>query len=362
MGINSKRIINVAKTDHAMLNDHLTSLLGQRSISKLEGFQWFAKSADLKFHSVTIDKIKANEQKLRSTFPFHLFKATINTLRVFLDHGGMDFHGEVFFSVASLIMKKIRGNPDTANRQVVFLISEWFGEASGLRVFWSKYVTKNSLPAEIRWVPMQNYYEQIVQRYSCGKDSTTAANLHYDLRVIVTSIASTTNFLKCASPYANNSRYIFVIHRPHNPLQRVAALYWNNSYVASQSTANLQHIPLDRLFTPSLMPIGSTPPRCSERPVAIIQGGIATRRILTELLWLLDHIPVINITIRILSLEKLPNAISVDDDRIDFRQKLAMTEFHESFQGAAFILPLIFPGGNATASYLQGHPTSSIAY
>jgi hypothetical protein len=39
------------------------------------------------------------------------------------------------------------------------------------------------------------------------------------------------------------------------------------------------------------------------------------------------------------------------------------TFYHESFQGAAFILPLV-PGaaGNDPMGYLHNHPTSSIAY
>ena len=363
MGLPPEKIINVARNYLQFpLNDHLSSLLGRHSVSRLQSIEWFSRTVDLKYNAVKPSQVHDNVVRLRSSFPYHLFKPTLRTTYVFLDHGDVAYHGEVFYSVALLVVNKLRSRSSADDLRVVFLISESFGEKSGLRAFWSKYVSSHELPAVVRWVPMDDYYQAIVKRQGCGRDSTVAAHLHYDLRVIVTSTSSNKKFMTCTLPYANNTRHIFVIHRPQSPLQRPAALYWNNSYVASQSMANIRCIPPERLFTPSVMPIAPTPPDCSKRPVAIVQGGIATRRVVTELIWLLKHTPTINITIRILSRQDLPSVLPADDDRIDFRKQLTMTEFHEAFLGAAFIMPLIFPGVNATESYLQGHPTSSVAY
>ena len=288
---------------------------------------------------------------------------TLNLTRsfdVFLDHGGVDYHAEVFFDVASLVLQKQQ--EENPGRNITFIVSNTFAEKSGLKRFWQKYVTMESLAgAQVQWQPLDHFYQPILRYKRCFKDNATAHAIHYDLRVIVTSVVhADANFSKCCAIYANNSRYMFIIHRPHEGDQRAAALSWNNSFVASQAEANRRAIEKERLFTPHRMPLSPSPPDCSQRPVAVVQGGM-NRRELIELEWLLRHTPKWNVTIRVLTKRELSNKIT-KDGRIDFRRSLDMTEFHEAFLGASFILPLIMPGKGQSSEYLQGHPTSTIAY
>jgi hypothetical protein len=85
---------------------------------------------------------------------------------------------------------------------------------------------------------------------------------------------------------------------------------------------------------------------------------------MTELKVLYDINPPLNFLVKVRSKSKMSYEwFSEDQQRGDFVAHASMISFHESFMGAAFILPLIPGADNGDPrGYLHNHPTSSIAY
>jgi hypothetical protein len=361
LGFPARCLLNLYHPERdVQVADFMTSMLGP-----------YGETLDMKI--INKDILQKSQAALLKSFPHQLFPKQ-RTFRVFLDHGGLPYHSEVFFSVATLVMRihnrtaakaAARGEKSVT---VMFLISHSFAMKSGLKVFWERYQAGRTLGAELKWVDLDSYYKPIMDNEGvCGSDEATKATLQYDLRVVVTIPASRARMIKtCFTPYANRSDHMIVIHRPHQPEHRQVATEWNNSFIATQASAIGKFISAERLFTPSLMPIPPAPPDCSSaRPVVMVQGAVATKRVRTELLWLLAPKYDFNVTVRILTRQDPPLDLLeyMADERMEYRMGLDMVGFHEAFLGAAFILPLIMPGNlTITKSYVNGHPTSSIAY
>ena len=60
--------------------------------------------------------------------------------RIFLDHGDVRYHAEVFYAVAVLLTKRIY-----PNWKMIFLIERDFAYHSGLFAFWEKHVKEGIL-------------------------------------------------------------------------------------------------------------------------------------------------------------------------------------------------------------------------
>eukprot|EP01035_Chromulina_nebulosa_P028360 gene28360-37422_t len=283
----------------------------------------------------------------------------IFTKPMFLDHDGYDYHGEVFYPAANLVSEFYR--PLQPAVSIVFLVTAAFANHSGIDELWHRYaVTSGNIPQfsyEIIDVPE---YSPVSSWRDCSDESSMRLRMKYHLRVIVTL----PKLYNCMVPFANDSTHLMIIHHLDPPSSIThwhwKLVGWSNVYIAS----NLREVAklTDRHFTPSLLPLPRGSPVHDSVPVFIVQGDLL-RRDITELEWLLTERPALNISVRILTRSALPPVLSdMNDSRIDYRNNLNTTEFHEAFIGAHFMLPLIGIGHNVTSRYLHLHPTSSIAF
>jgi hypothetical protein len=280
-----------------------------------------------------------------------LFSTTqVESKRVFLDNGGFNYHAEVFYSVANLVVTKIL--PKEPN--ITFVVDRNFAKVTDLISFWDKYWNSSELYSlghkyEFKW-------QKSILRKCEKADNVTN---EFALVVFVTQPISE-SFVKCLSNYQNNSKFLNIVHHPesHSPLAQI--VHWNNTYVASDNEKILNLTP--RHFSPSLMPLSVSTPNCQKNPIFIVQGGLESyRRNLEELKWYLDMSDKYKFTVRIMTRSPYPN-ITDTYHRIEHLQHQPMVKFHEGFLDGAVLLPLISPDFGPTRHYFQGHPTSNIAY
>ena len=233
----------------------------------------------------------------------------------------------------------------------------------------------------------------------------------YDARVVVTIPFSKKEQHLC--PLKNHPKFVFIHHHAEASAQHVSKcngvsreiLKWNNSYVAGDQMF-LRHIfPLEKLYTPSHMSISPAPlfmtettsqtlppppppsssqapslalstmaysayhkrppPLCvGHQPTAILQGEISRRRNLWEL-ELIINASASDVHIKVLTRSPpLRNWTSKSTWNGEWLRTANMTHFHESFQGAAFLLAGMSPQNSQTKAqnYFLGHQSSNIAY
>ena len=291
-------------------------------------------------------------------------------LRIFLGHGGVVFHGEVFYSVANKVSELM------PLHDITFYISDKFGQTSGIDKLWGKYAETGpirNLKYEIAFL-----HEYADLDVACNRESITTSpymlrrneqgvwgNIFFDMHVQVT--VQDHNHFGCMPLYQDDPRYMIIMHHAEgvalesNGHQHFLMSSFRNAFVASGSETikNLTQ----RHFVSSLMPILPTNPICSAPPVFVVQGSLS-RRNMTELKVLFDIAPPLNFLVKVRSKSKMPfEWFTNDKKRGDFVAHADMTAFHEMFVGAAFILPLIPGAGDGDPrGYLHNHPTSSIAY
>jgi hypothetical protein len=234
----------------------------------------------------------------------------------------------------------------------------------GLDKFWGKYAREGSIKDFSYTLADMPWYQPLAGRQfgkrnlECHSDKS---HPKFFLRVSVT-VANLKKVDDCLSSYANQSDYMFIIH---HPTKRAGGgghdgnlIPWTNAYVAS--TARVVHELTPRHFSPALMPIprGDPKSKCLTQPVFIVQGDIE-RRNLQELEWMLSTPE--EFIIRIMTRSR-PDSINWTDARVQWELDRPMVEFHEAFQSASYMLPLISPQSRKTFTYFHGRSTSSIAY
>jgi hypothetical protein len=290
-------------------------------------------------------------------------------LKIFLDHGGFNFHGEIFFSVIVLMNKIfIQTNKEPT---IIYYISKDFGYRSGLYKFWDRYANEYPLSnINFKFIDIKGYTRVnniCYQNREMSRTSFVNPNIstHFDLfdvRVTVTLPAAslTNNSKSCLSMYKNDPRNFFILHqyKRHGIMGT-----WNNVIMASDSlfiTNKVTHH-----FTPHQMPINPVLPDCRMKPKMMVQGAL-TRRDIDELgmFCLLPRSGERDISIVVVSTESLPkNHACKNDSRVEERLSLGMLEFHEAFLGASFLAALIKKADTGDPmGYLDGHPSSNIAY
>ena len=241
-----------------------------------------------------------------------------------------------------------------------FVIHKNFALKVGLDRFWAKYTKVGKLENFVYSLADMPWYKPLAgrqygQKYlQCNNDETQPK---FFLRVSVT-VANLRNVRKCLLRYANRTGYMFIIHHPTRKAggggHDGTLLRWTNAYVASDSSLIPNLTP--RHFSPALMPIPPGQPRCDKPPVFIVQGDIE-RRNLEEINWMLATTEQFSLRVMTRQRNTLWN-----DSRIEYHLNLPMTEFHEAFQTAAFILPLISSNSKKTFTYFHGRSTSTIPY
>jgi hypothetical protein len=273
-------------------------------------------------------------------------------VEVFLDHGGHQYHAEVFYSVAQLIGRLHPSN------NITYVINQEFAAREGLDELFLKYGDMGSIhPFYYRFDKMP-WYAPLAGRESrrliCHSDAT---HRKYWLRAIVT-IANLPGVDKCLLPYANSSSFLFIIHHPTERSggggHDGSILSWSNSYVASNAT--LVSDLTNRHFSPALLPLAPSRPHCKQPPIFIVQGDPARRNFM-EVNWMLAT--NYSFTIKLMNRYLVHN---INDQRIHYIENSSLLIFHETFLHAAFILPLISPSLGRTRSYFYGRSTSSVAF
>lgn len=67
-------------------------------------------------------------------------KHTTTPTRIFLDHGGLFFHSEVFYPVAVLLTQRLYSSSN-----LTFVVHKQFAQRTGLLRFWQKHATEGIL-------------------------------------------------------------------------------------------------------------------------------------------------------------------------------------------------------------------------
>lgn len=191
-------------------------------------------------------------------FLFCLVLSNSNNVEVFLDHGGHPYHAEVFYSVANLVLQL---HPE---KNITFVIQSHFGKTEGLFDLFQKYGNRGIInPFNYRFEEM-NWYKPLagreLKKLICNSDN---GQKKFWLRVVVT-IANLHGVKSCLLPYANSSKYMFIIHHPtkHSGGGGFdgSIISWTNSYIASNATLISNLSP--RHFSPSLLPVPPKHPNC----------------------------------------------------------------------------------------------------
>ena len=252
---------------------------------------------------------------------------------------------------------------------VTFYVHENFAQASGIGAFWGKYAKTGPIrDLKYKIVTLYNYTSL---DHACNRESILSGpfflktagkkvvdEVHMDMHVQVT-IHDHKSF-GCLPLYVDDPRYVMIMHHAETGTLHYKLSQFRNVFIASGSAA--VKLITENHFTPSLMPMRPNPPNCDKPPLFMVQGSIG-RRNLTELKVLFDMEPQQKFHVSVRSKTALTAEWFMTDDRGDFLQHTNMTTFHESFKGAAFILPLIPGAGDGDPrGYLHNHPTSSIAY
>ena len=290
------------------------------------------------------------------------FTSSKKEFRVFLDHGGANFHAEVFYSTANLITELL------PSHKLTFYVDKKWAASMGLTEFWNTYAKDGPLqPFDYKFAAVHGYkpLSQACDREFITKGLHVIENdrsVYFDMITQVT-ISDAMHF-GCMPMYVDDPRYVMIIHHAEKEGGHMHYMLepFRNAYVASSSSGVIKETP--NHFTPSLMPIKMQPPDCSHPARFMVQGGI-DRRNMTELKVLFTMKPPLPMHVSLRSKEKLHADWFHEDNllRGDYVQFASMTAFHRAFSGAAFILPLIPGAGSGDPKgYLHNHPTSSIAY
>lgn len=282
--------------------------------------------------------------------------STSSNVEVFLDHGERYHHAEVFYSVANMIKNMY------PLYNITFVIYRNYGYQLELNKLYDKYAKSGPIQPfyyrfdEMPWYkPLAGFLKKKnSMSLICNSDKNQKK---YWLRVVVT-MPKLPGLAKCLAPYANSSKYLFLIHHP-TPLSGQGGadgelITWDNAYVASNATTIL---PLtSRHFSPILMPVPPVPPNCHGPPIFISQGRIGVRTT-EEIKWMLET--PYNFTIKLMghTLRR-----STNDTRVKYIENSTFVAFHEEFLGAAFLLPLISPTDERTQSYFHGRGSSNLAF
>lgn len=267
---------------------------------------------------------------------------------VFLDHGGLKYHAEVFYSVANLVVTKILAT----QTNIKFTVDYSFANSTGLIPFWQKYWNSSVLGSS-------GHTYEFRKMLSFLPKCKLTQNSSFDLVVFVTQVRNFTT-VDCLRKYENNSKFLMIVHHPErtDPLSQLVP--WTNTYVASDNNYIMMVTP--RHFSPSIMPLPHGIPNCNKNPIFIVQGELSPdRRVIEELSSYLQMSEEYKFIVRILTKTKNSN-LTDPHNRIEYHQSLPMVDYHENFLDASFLLPLISPDVDGTRHYFQGHPTSSIAY
>mmetsp|Transcript_10291 Transcript_10291/g.19170 ORF Transcript_10291/g.19170 Transcript_10291/m.19170 type:complete len:412 (-) Transcript_10291:250-1485(-) len=308
--------------------------------------------------------------------------------RIFLDHGGHNFHAEVFYPTAVLMVTR-----HWPSVKLSFVIQKRFGRLTGLNEFWRKHASEGVLGDSFQYefvdIPE---YKPLANCLVDGSPSTIARCTRsdiYDARVLVTVSLGWKEDRLC--PLKNHPNFAFIIHHAEVSPNTTAScngvsreiIQWKNSYVAGEMASLRGKFLSLNDFTPSAQAISPYPlyrqsaylkpslsmmtsstrpsPICiGKLPVAIVQGEISNRRDLSEIKAVLEAGGK-NIYAKVLTRSPpLDSFVKRSTWKGKWIKNANMTRFHRAFQGAAFLVAGMSP--DLKQDYFRGHPSSNIAY